>query len=75
MPALRQAVDDWRIRCSEAASILDRPPEVQERAAELVLAGQFRTVKTGAERIEREIAQAAEAEARESTPALALGDT
>ena len=74
-PALRQAVDDWKIRCSDAARILDRSPEVQERAAELVIAGQFRTVKTAAERIEREIAQVAEAEARESTLALALSDT
>ena len=73
--ALRKAVDDWKIKCSDAARILDRPPEVQERAAELVIAGQFRTVKTAAERIEREIAQVAEAEARESTLALALGDT
>ena len=60
---LRQAVREWKVKVTDAVRILERSPEVQERAVELVTGGQVRTAKAAVERVEQEIAEAEEAEA------------
>ena len=42
---LRQAVDRGQVRVSDAARAVDQPPEVQERAVELVAGGESRTLR------------------------------
>ena len=56
-PALRQAAEEGMIRCSDAANVLDRPQEVQEKAVALVAAGKAGTVKRAVEQVERSIRQ------------------
>ena len=75
VPALREAADQRRIKFSDAARVLDKPAEVQERAVALVLEGQTRTVKRAAERVEREVVEAAEAEALAEILAQPLDET
>ena len=75
VPALRQAVRDWKVNATDAATILTLPPEVQEKSVELVIGKEVRTVKGAAERIEREGAEAAEAEALAEILALPLDET
>ena len=60
VPALREAVKGWRVRCSDAARIADRPTEVQNRAVDLVVRGEATTIKRAVERVEQEIALAEE---------------
>lgn len=62
-PALRRAVRGWRIRCSDASRVVDRPPAVQDRAVALVNSGKVKTIKRAVQQVEREIAQAEEAAA------------
>ena len=52
MPAVRQAVREWRIKATTAAPVLKRPPEVQEKAMDLVTRKEVRTLKAAAERVE-----------------------
>ena len=75
VPALRQSVRDWKVKATDAATILKLPPEVQERSVELVISKEVRTVKRAAQRIEREDAEAAEAEALAEILALPLDET
>ena len=75
IPALRQAVREWRIKCSDAAKVVDRPVEVQERAVELVDRGEVKTAKRAVERVEREIAEAEEAAVLAEILALPLDET
>ncbi len=63
VPALREAVTQWRIRYSAASRHVDRPPEVQNKAVDLVFRGEAKTIKRAVERVEREIALAEEAAA------------
>ena len=65
-PALRQAADEKRIKCSDAARILERPHEVQDKAVDLVVNGRFRTVKRAVEQVERDIAQQENSKKREA---------
>ena len=58
VPALRQVVREWRVKASDAARVVSRPAEVQERAVALVIRKEARTVKAAVERVEREIADA-----------------
>ena len=60
VPALREAVTQWRIRYSAASRHVDRPPEVQNKAVDLVFRGEAKTIKRA---VEREIALAEEAAA------------
>ena len=60
-PVLRQAVREWKIRVTDAARVVELPPEVQERAVGLVLEGRVKTAKEAAQCIERETAEAEEA--------------
>ena len=55
VPALREAVTQWRIRYSAASTHVDRPPEVQNKAVDLVFRGEAKTIKRA---VEREIALA-----------------
>ena len=75
VPELRQAVDDWEVKAHDAAKVVNRPPEVQRMALDLVLTKKAKTIVGGARQAEREIAQTEKAEVRESTLALELGDT
>ena len=66
VPALREAVTQWRIRYSAASRHVDRPPEVQNKAVDLVFRGEAKTIQGAVqrvERVEREIALAEEAAA------------
>ena len=63
VPALREAVKGWRVRCSDAARIADRPTEVQNRAVDLVVRGEAKTIQGAVRRVEQEIALAEEAAA------------
>ena len=60
VPALREAVTEWRVRCSDAARIADRPTEVQNRAVDLVVRGEAKTIQGAVQRVERETARAEE---------------
>ena len=60
-PALQQAVWDWKIKGTGAARVISRPAVVQERAVELVMSKEVRTVRRAVERVEREMADAAAA--------------
>ena len=60
VPALQEAVREWRVRCSDAARFVDRSPEVQHRAMELVVSQGVKTFKRAVERVEEETAQAEE---------------
>ena len=75
VPALQQAVREWKVKVSDAARVAKKSPEVQQRALDLLEKEEVRTLTGGARQAEREIAQAEEAEVRESSLALALGDT
>ena len=62
VPALREAVTQWRVRCSDAARVVERPPEVQNRAVNLVVKGEVKTVRRAVERVEPETSMARDAE-------------
>ncbi len=74
-PALRQAVDQKRIKSSDAARILDRPHEVQDKALDLVVNGKLRTVKRAVEQIEGDIEQQENAKKREAVRSSPIRDT
>lgn len=61
VPALQQAVREWKIKGTDAARVISRPAVVQERAVELVMSKEVRTVSRAVERVEREMAEAVEA--------------
>ena len=63
VPELRQAVLEWRVGAIDAASVRNRPPEVQRQAVALVMSKKARTVRRAVEQVEREIAEAQEAAA------------
>ena len=75
VPELRQAVKEWRITVSDAAKVAKKPPEIQRRALGLREEGKAKTITRAVRQVEREIADAEEAEVRESILTLALGDT
>ena len=75
VPALQQAVRDWRIKGTDAARVISRPAVVQERAVELVMNKEVRTVSGAVERVEREMAEAAEAEALADVLAKPMDET
>ena len=50
VPALQEAVREWRVKCNDAAKFVDRPQEVQERAMELVVSREVKTFKRAVER-------------------------
>ena len=75
VPALREAVTQWRIRYSAASRHVDRPPEVQNRAVDLVFKGEAKTIKRAVERVEREIALAEEEAALADMLARPLDET
>ena len=75
VPALREAVTQWRIRYSAASRHVDRPPEVQNKAVDLVFRGEAKTIKRAVERVEREIALAEEAAALADILARPLDET
>ena len=75
VPELRQAVDDWEVKAHDAARVVNRSPEVQRMALDLVLTKKAKTIVGAVRQAEREMAQAEEAEVRESNLALALGET
>ena len=74
-PALQQAVRDWRIRGTDAAQVISRPAVVQERAVELVMNKEVRTVSQAVKRVEREMAEADEAAALADMLAQPLDET
>ena len=63
-PALQEAVLQWRVKCSDAAKVVELPPEVQSRAVELMDKGDTRTIKGAVERVEKEMGLAEQAAAR-----------
>ena len=75
VPELRQAVLDYSIKASDAERIIDRPAEVQRRAVERRLSGEFRTVAAAADKVEQEIREKADVEAANAILALPLGET
>ena len=60
VPALREAVREWRIRCNDAAKVVARPPEMQNRAVDLVVRGEAKTIQGAVRRVEQETARAEE---------------
>ena len=74
-PALQQAVRDWKIRGTDAAQVISQPAEVQERAVELVMNQEVRTVSQAVKRVEREMTEAADAEALADMLAQPLDET
>ena len=75
VPELRQAVKGWRLTVSDATKVAKKPPEIQRRALGLLEEGKAKTITRAVRQVEREIADAEEAEVRESILTLALGDT
>ena len=75
VPALQQAVREWKIKGSDGARVISRPAVVQERAVELVMSEEVRTVSRAVERVEREMAEAAEAVALADMLAQPLDET
>ena len=75
VPELREAVQGWRIKVSDAAGVAKKTPEVQKRAIALLEEGAAKTITRAVRQAEREIADAEEAEVRESNLTLAVGDT
>ena len=63
VPALREAVREWRVRCNDAAKVVARPPEMQNRAVDLVVRGEAKTIQGAVKRVEQETARAEEAAA------------
>ena len=59
-PALQEAVREWRIRCNDAAKVVARPPEMQNRAVDLVVRGEAKTIQGAVQRVEQETARAEE---------------
>ena len=57
---LRQAVTERRINVSDAAQVVEKSPEVQEKAVELVTRREAKTVRAAARLVERELAEAEE---------------
>ncbi len=55
VPELRQAVKEWRIRVSDAATAAKKPPEIQRRALDLLEEGKFKTVTGAVRQVERDI--------------------
>ena len=51
VPALQQAVREWKIKGTDAARVISRPAVVQERAVELVMSKEVRTVSRAVERL------------------------
>ena len=75
VPALQQAVREWKIKGTDAARVISRPAVVQERAVELVMSKEVRTVSRAVERVEREMAEAVEAAALADMLAQPLDET
>ena len=75
VPALQEAVLQWRIKCSDAAKVVELSPEVQNRAVELVHKGDAKTVRGAVERVERELALAEQTADRSDILAPPLDDT
>ena len=75
VPALRQAVRGWKINATDAANVLKKPPEVQQRAVELVMEGKVKTVRRAAKQVERESAEAEEQAALAEILARPLDET
>ena len=57
---LQRAVQERMVNVSDAAKVVEKPPEVQEKAVDLVTRKEARTVRAAAELIERERAGAEE---------------
>ena len=74
VPELRQAVREWRIKISDAARVAKRSAEIQHRALDLLEEGEAKTITDAVRQVERQVSDAEEAEVRESSLALALGD-
>ena len=75
VPAVQDAVRQWRVTASDAAKVVGRPPEVQQRAMALVDAGQTKTIKAAVERVEEEMVLAEEEATRLEILARPLPDT
>ena len=74
VPELRQAVREWRIKISDAARVAKRPAEIQHRALDLLEEGEAKTITDAVRQVEQQVSDAEEAEVRESSLTLALGD-
>ena len=74
VPTLRQAVREYRIKASDAANVVSRPREVQEKAMALVVSKKLRTVRRAVEQVEREIAEAEDSAALEEMLGLPLDE-
>ena len=49
---LRRAVEDRKIKVSDASAVVNRPPEMQRGALEMVIAGKAKTVRSAVRRLE-----------------------
>ena len=74
-PMVQDAVLGWKVKCSDAARVVDLPPEVQNRAMDLVDRGEIKTVKSAVQRVEQELALSEEEAARLEILARPLDDT
>ena len=75
VPAVQEAVRQRRVKASDAAKVVGHPPEVQERAMELVDRGETKTIKAAVKRVEEEMVKAEHATASEEMLARPLDDT
>ena len=75
VPAVQEAVREWRVKASDAARVVGHPPEVQQRAMVLVDRGETKTIKGAVKRVEEEMMKAEQATALEEMLARPLPDT
>jgi hypothetical protein len=71
---LREAVEQGQVRVSDAARLVGQPNEVQQKAVELVVSGESRTLNGAARRVRREMLRMQESAAREDHLSRPLDD-
>ena len=71
---LREAVEQGQVRVSDAARLVGQPNEVQQKAVELVVSGESRTLNGAARRVRREMLRMQESAAREDNLTRPLDD-
>ena len=74
-PAVRLAVEQGRVKVSDAASVINLPLEVQEHALDRVLTGASKTIVRAVKQITADLAQAQDVAVRESHRAKVIDQT
>ena len=72
---LRRALLRRQVKVSDAAAVVNRPPEVQRRALDLVLQGKAKTLKSAAKKVEDQLSTETEESKRRALVTRPLSDT